>query len=134
MGDYSRIGEQMDSQAEPGEVKSSEERRRLLRQAGELECALPRTMAGLGRLQREAFKDGALSGRVKELMAVGMSIVTHCDGCVQLHVHQALVAGATREELLETISVAILMGGGPAAISGAEALELIDELLGDASD
>jgi AhpD family alkylhydroperoxidase len=72
---------------------------------------LPGPMSGFARLHKKAMEDGALSGRSKELMAVAISIVVHCEGCIAYHVHAAVAAGATRPELLETIGVAILMGG-----------------------
>jgi AhpD family alkylhydroperoxidase len=57
-----------------------------------------------------------LSAKTKELVALAISIVVHCEGCIAYYVHDAVEAGATRQELLETISVALLMGGGPARL------------------
>jgi AhpD family alkylhydroperoxidase len=88
---------------------------------------LPRLMSGFGQLNREAVADGALAAKVKELIALGIAICVRCDGCVAYHVHDALRAGATRQEILEAIGVAVLMGGGPAAVYGAEALQALDQ-------
>ena len=41
--------------------------------------------------------------------------------------HDAVAAGATRQELLETIGVAIIMGGGPASMYAAHALDAIEQ-------
>jgi AhpD family alkylhydroperoxidase len=90
---------------------------------------LPGPMTGFARLHRKAVEDGALSGKIKELMALAVSIVVHCDGCITYHVHDAVAAGATRQELLETVGVAILMGGGPASIYAAHALDAIEQFL-----
>ena len=65
-------------------------------------------------LEEKAFGDGALSKKSKELMALSISIVTKCEPCMEWHLDQALQAGATDEEVYETIDVAIEMGGGPA--------------------
>jgi alkylhydroperoxidase/carboxymuconolactone decarboxylase family protein YurZ len=54
-------------------------------------------------------------------------VAGHCDGCIAYHVHDALKAGASRKELLETIGVAIMMGGGPALMYGCAALEALDQ-------
>lgn len=89
-------------------------------------------MSGFARLHKKAVEDGALSGKAKELMAVAISIAVHCEGCVAYHVQAAMAAGATRPELLETIGVAILMGGGPASVYGAHALDAWDQFLPDA--
>ncbi|WP_319523244.1 carboxymuconolactone decarboxylase family protein [uncultured Desulfosarcina sp.] len=65
-------------------------------------------------LESKAFGDGALSKKTKELMALSISIVTKCEPCMEWHLDQALQAGATDEEIYETIDVAIEMGGGQA--------------------
>lgn len=84
-------------------------------------------MAGFTALHGKAMAPGALDLKTKELMALGIAICARCDGCVAYHVHDALQAGATRAEVLETIGVAIMMGGGPAAIYGCEAFEALDQ-------
>jgi AhpD family alkylhydroperoxidase len=85
-------------------------------------------MSGFARLHKKAMEEGALSRKSKELMAVAISIAVHCEGCVAYHVPAALAAGATRPELLETIGVAILMGGGPASVNATHALDDMDQL------
>ena len=90
---------------------------------------LPGPMGGFARLHRKALDDGALPGKVKELMALAISIVVHCDGCIAYHTHDAVKAGATRAELLETVGVAVLMAGGPGSIYAAHALDAIEQFL-----
>jgi len=90
---------------------------------------LPGPMSGFARLHRKATADGALSGSVKEMMALAISIVAGCEGCIAYHAHDAIEAGASRDELLETIGVAILMGGGPASIYATKAMEAVDQFL-----
>ena len=103
-------------------------RRTELRQGyRDLNAAIPEQMKGFGALHRAAVADGALSTATKEMMAVAIGIVTRCDGCIALHVHDALRAGATREQLHETIGVALLMGGGPASTYATDALRAIDQ-------
>lgn len=88
---------------------------------------LPGPMSGFARLHRKATAEGALSSSVKEMMALAISIVVGCEGCIAYHVHDAIEAGASRDELLETIGVAILMGGGPASIYATHAMEAVDQ-------
>jgi len=90
---------------------------------------IPGPMTGLARLHKKAMEDGALSFKVKEMMALAISIVVGCEGCIAYHVHNAVNAGATRQELLETIGVALLMGGGPGLIYAAHALDAIEQFL-----
>ena len=101
---------------------------------GKLGRELPGPMGGFARLHRKALNDGALLGKVKELMALAISIVVHCDGCIAYHTHDAVKAGATRAELLETIGVAVLMAGGPGSIYATHALDAIEQFLPLGSD
>lgn len=91
----------------------------------DLRMEIPATMKGFGTLHKAACAEGAVSTKTKELIALGIAIAVHCDGCIAFHTHDAIKAGASHEEILETIGVAILMGGGPALIYGCEALEAL---------
>jgi AhpD family alkylhydroperoxidase len=103
--------------------------RNLKRQIGQLSRGAPEPMSGFAQLHRGAVADGVLPRRMKELIAVGIAVVSKCDGCIAFHVHDALKNGATREELLEAITVAVLMGGGPAEMYGSDALLAVDQFI-----
>jgi AhpD family alkylhydroperoxidase len=92
---------------------------------GKLGGEIPGPMGGFSRLHQAAVADGVLSAKVKELIALGIAITVRCDGCIAFHVHDALNAGASHDEIVETIGVAVLMGGGPAVMYGSEALEAL---------
>jgi AhpD family alkylhydroperoxidase len=94
---------------------------------GNLSDGLPGPMKDFSRLHSSTVADGALSAKMKELIALGIAITVRCDGCIAYHIHDAIEAGAGREEILETIGVAVLMGGGPSMIYGAEALEALNQ-------
>lgn len=87
----------------------------------------PSVMRGFGALHAASTADGALSTKFKELIALAIGIAVHCDGCVAYHVHDALHAGASRAEVIETIGVAVMMGGGPSLVYGCEALEAVEQ-------
>lgn len=89
--------------------------------------AAPETMAGFGKLHEAGAGDGALDTRTKELIALAIGIAVHCDGCISYHAHDALEAGASREEIVEVIGVAVMMGGGPSVVYGCQALEAVDQ-------
>jgi AhpD family alkylhydroperoxidase len=72
-------------------------------------------------------EDGALLAKHKELIALGISIHTKCEGCIVSHVHDSLKVGATHDEIVETINVAIYMGGGPCVIYGSKAFAALQE-------
>jgi AhpD family alkylhydroperoxidase len=90
---------------------------------------MPGPMTGFARLHKKAIEDGALSAKSKELMALAISIAVHCEGCIVYHVHDAVAAGATRQELLETIGVGLMMSGGPGSMYVALAMDAIDQFL-----
>ena len=90
---------------------------------------MPGPMTGFARLHRKSLEDGTLNGKTKELMAVAISVAVRCEGCIAYHVHDAIKAGATRQELMETLGVALFMGGGPASIYAAHAMDAIDQFL-----
>jgi AhpD family alkylhydroperoxidase len=92
-----------------------------------LSTALKGPMSGFAQLNARSMAEGVLSAKVKELMALSIAICVRCDGCIAYHVHDALKAGATRDEILETIGVAVMMGGGPATIYACEAIEALDQ-------
>jgi len=95
----------------------------------QLGSELPGPMTGFARLHKKSVEAGALDAKTKELMALAISITVHCEGCIAYHTHDAIQAGATRSELFETIGVAIMMGGGPASIYSAHAMDAIDQFL-----
>jgi AhpD family alkylhydroperoxidase len=90
---------------------------------------IPLPMGGFARLHKKAMDDGALSRKVKELMALAISIVVGCEGCIAYHTYDAVQAGANRGELLETIAVGVMMGGGPGSIYAAHALDALEQFL-----
>lgn len=94
---------------------------------GTLGKAAPEAMSGFEALHRGAIADGALTKKVKELMGLSIAVCVRCDGCIAYHVHDALEAGASRDEIAEAIGVAVLMGGGPSVVYGSEALEALEQ-------
>jgi AhpD family alkylhydroperoxidase len=84
------------------------------------------------RMEEAAFADGALSRKAKELVAVGIAVAQGCASCIQWHVESAARAGASRQEVLEAVEVAMEMGGGQATVSARIALEVMDHVFDDA--
>jgi AhpD family alkylhydroperoxidase len=84
-----------------------------------LQKELPQLMSGFTTLQNATFRDGVLSLQVKELIALAISISIPCDVCIAHHLDNALKAGATKEQIMEALGVAIEMRGGPAVGEGA---------------
>ena len=86
-------------------------------------------MQGFGQLSRAAMAEGAISAKNKELIAMGIAVTQHCSGCSGFHVKALIKLGCTREELDEMLSVSVYMGGGPALMYAAEALNAWDTMI-----
>lgn len=90
----------------------------------------PAAIKAFGALSLAATAAKALDPKTKELMALAIGIAVHCDGCVAYHTRAAHKLGATREEVAETVALVLYMGGGPAAVYGADAIRAYDEYAG----
>jgi len=75
---------------------------------------IPDTVNGFAGLFSKVMKDGALSLREKEFVALGIGVAQRCMPCIRAHTQKCLEAGATKEQILEAASVAVMMAGGPA--------------------
>ncbi len=94
---------------------------------GLLRQGSPDAMKAFAALATAATASNALDSKTKELMALAIGIAVHCDGCVAYHTKMAHQHGATRQEVLETVALAVYMGGGPAAVYGADAARAYDQ-------
>lgn len=100
----------------------------------EVRKGIPGVAKAFSEIARTAIAAGALDSRTKELIALAIGIAARCDGCLAYHARAAARYGATRAEILETIGVALYMGGGPSMIYGAEALSAFDAFKPDTPD
>lgn len=90
-----------------------------------------RTYAGFLGLEAAAFAEGELPRKVKELIALGVSVRINCESCMQWHIEQAAKAGANWRDVLEAIEVGIEMGGGPATVAARFALLVMEQVFPD---
>ena len=88
---------------------------------------MPDTMQAFSSLARAANNEGALTKKTKELISMALAVANHCPGCIGFHAQTLVKLNVSREELLETLSMAIYMGGGPSLMYAAEALEAFEE-------
>ena len=88
---------------------------------------LPSTMGSFASLHKAATANAALNTKTKELIALGIAVAIRCESCIAFHIHDSLAAGATRPEILEVLGVAVMMGGGPAAMYACDALAALEQ-------
>lgn len=85
------------------------------------------TMQGFSAMARAATADGVLDKKTKELIALAIGVSTRCDGCIGFHAKALVELGATKEEVEETLGMAIYMGGGPSLMYAADAMQAFDQ-------
>lgn len=99
----------------------------------ELRDGQPEVMSGFSAVAKAALNPGPLEAKTKELIALGISVAIRCDDCIGFHAKAALDKGATREEVMETLGMAIYMGAGPSVMYAAHAVTAFDQLSGSRS-
>ena len=92
---------------------------------------IPDAIKNFGGLFQAIMKDGALSLKQKELIALAAGLAVRCEPCIILHVQKCLDAGASKEEILEAASVVIMMQGGPSYTYVPKVVEALEALAPD---
>jgi AhpD family alkylhydroperoxidase len=87
----------------------------------------PEVMKAFANIAQAALAAKALDGKTKELIALAISVAVRCDDCIAFHVKAAFERGATREELIEVLGMAIYMGAGPSAMYASHAFEAFSQ-------
>ena len=91
---------------------------------------VPDIARGYGGFYHALMKKGALAAREKELIALSIAVAKQCTQCVYWHLRKALSVGATREQILEAVGVAVMMEGGPAFTRVPDVIKALEDLEG----
>jgi AhpD family alkylhydroperoxidase len=83
-------------------------------------------------LDSRTYEPGALPGKTKELLGLVASMVLRCDDCITYHLVRCKEAGATDDELLETFSIALVVGGSIVIPHLRRAVDTLDQLSAEA--
>lgn len=94
---------------------------------GEVRAGAPDVMKGFSAMARAALEARALDTKTKELIALAIAVAIRCDGCIAFHAEAAVRQGASRDEVMETMGMAIYMGAGPSVMYAAQAVEAYDQ-------
>lgn len=84
-------------------------------------------------LDTQAYEDGALDKKTKELMGLTASIVLRCDDCVTYHIKQCLGCGVTREQFMDAFNVALVVGSSITIPHLRRAVDRLDQVLDNAN-
>lgn len=77
-------------------------------------AARPDLFSRFADLQGATFRPAALDGKTKELIAIAVTLTTQCEGCISLHARSARLAGATDDEIVEALFIAMELRAGAA--------------------
>lgn len=88
----------------------------------------PDAMDGFMGLFQKTMGDGALTTLQKEFVALGIGVAIQCEPCIRLHTQKCLDAGATKEQIMEAASVAVMMAGGPGYVHLPMVIETLEAL------
>ena len=80
-------------------------------------------------LDHQAYTEGVLTARTKELMGLVASMVLRCNDCILYHIDRTVAEGASRRELHETMNIALVVGGSIVIPHLRFAVDALNELL-----
>lgn len=92
-----------------------------------LKSSTPEVMKSFSELGRAATANGVLDKKMKELIALALSVAARCDPCIGFHMQSLVKLGVTRQEIDETLGVTTYMGGGPSVMYAASAIAAFNE-------
>jgi len=80
-------------------------------------------------LDHDVYEDGALPQRTKELLGLVASAVLRCDDCIRYHLIQAVAQGVSKDEIVESLGIALVVGGSITIPHLREAIAFLDSLM-----
>ena len=104
-----------------------EQTKELSAQLRTLRSGTPDVMKAFSGLAQAALAPKALDWKTKELIALGIAVAIRCDDCIGFHVKAALEQGASRDEVMETLGMAVYMGAGPSVMYASHALDAFEQ-------
>ena len=87
-----------------------------------LDQSAPDAAKAFWAFDKAAMAPGAVPAKYKELIALGVAFTTQCAYCIEIHAKRAREAGATEQEISETVFVAAALRAGAAVTHGTHAL------------
>ena len=82
-------------------------------------------------LDSNTYRDGALSGETKELLGLVASAVLRCNDCIDYHLEQCAKSGFTKDEIIDAMNVALVIGGSIVIPHMRHAVETLEFLEGE---
>jgi AhpD family alkylhydroperoxidase len=119
-----RVGWEKEAADMESQLEMNKNRKKLRDRFAQLLPGLGEAVKGV---MTEVYKDGALNRKTKRLMSLAVALGAGCCNCILAQTTNALEAGATKEEILETISVVVSMRGTTGVAESLRVIQLLDE-------
>lgn len=101
----------------------NEYQKQLMSGLAEIGKANHEILKGYRGLSNAGNATNILGPKIRELIALAVAVTRQCDGCIVTHTHAAIKEGATREEIVEALSVAIAVNAGAALIFSSRVMD-----------
>lgn len=92
------------------------------------DAGLPEVMEAYSLFRKSVYRDGALSLKFKRLIALACGLQGGCTRCIQGQTKDAIEAGASRDEILEALAVAIVMGDTAVSAETWRVMKVLEEI------
>jgi AhpD family alkylhydroperoxidase len=83
----------------------------------------PDIVGGYSQISGAGAKTAKLDAKTRELIAIAVAVTTRCDGCITFHTDAAIKAGASKEEIVEALGVAVALNAGAALVFSARVMD-----------
>lgn len=87
----------------------------------------PEVVRGYRTLSDAGNKTARLDAKTRELISLAVAVTLRCDGCITTHTSAAIQHGATKDEIVEALGVAIAVNAGAALVYSARVLDAFQE-------
>jgi AhpD family alkylhydroperoxidase len=87
----------------------------------------PDVVQGYQTITGAGAKTNKLNEKTRQLISLAVAVTTKCDGCITVHTDLAIKAGATREEIVEALGVAVAMNAGAALVYSARVIDAFEQ-------
>jgi alkylhydroperoxidase/carboxymuconolactone decarboxylase family protein YurZ len=93
-----------------------------------LKCTIPQAMHSFSDLSKAALQEGKFDKRMKEIIALAISIAVYSKGCMKFHLKSLIIQQLSQDELIEIIAIITYISGGSGLMSALKALKYFEEM------
>lgn len=97
----------------------------------QMSTANPEIVRAYAGLSAANAKSKHMDAKTRELIALAVAVTLRCDGCINAHTDAAIKAGATKEEVVDALGVAIMVNAGAAMVYSARTMDAYDTKTSD---